>query len=197
MMDSPNRPSARQLSQPIVFADGHLDPFSRQAMRTGILELIKQHGATHSLTLNINREMSIDNAKRSFSKFCYNVDQDRFQRKRVDRLISSFRFSAIAFIEHPDTNIHLHAAVNLSPTWLGGLVDERYVRGLEAHWDRITRGSGSIQLDAVFDEAGWGRYITKQDDSFLLSTDFHSEDSVLESSQLRVVLEHLAPNPHS
>ncbi|TXC70955.1 hypothetical protein FSB78_08355 [Sphingomonas ginsenosidivorax] len=196
MMDPSSHPPAKRLRQPIVFTDGHPDPFSRQAVRTGILELIKQHGATHSLTLNINREMSIENAKRSFSKFCYNVDQDRFRRKRVDRLISSFRFSAIAFIEHPDTNIHLHAAVNLSPAWLGGLVDERYVRGLEAHWDRITRGSGSMQLDRVFSEAGWGRYITKsmrQDDSFLLSTDFHSDDSVVESSKLRMVLEHIAP----
>ncbi|MEG3173671.1 hypothetical protein U1708_15785 [Sphingomonas sp. ZB1N12] len=160
------------------------------------MELITQHKATHSLTLNINRGMNIDNVKRLFGKICYSVDQDRFSKKRVDRIVSSFRFSAIAFIEHADSHPHLHAAVNLSPSWLGGFVDDSYVCRLEAHWLRITKDSGSIQLDPIFCDAGWGRYITKsmrRDDEFLLSTDFHPSDSLIQSSDLRMVLEQLAP----
>jgi hypothetical protein len=196
MMEHPPRRPITRTKPPIVFRDGRLDPFSREAMRAGIREFIVQHNFTHALTLNTNRDMSIDNVKKLFGKFCYNVDQDRFRTKRVDRLISSFRFSAIALIEHPLSHPHLHAAINLHPTWLEGFVNAPYIRRLDTHWKRITKGSGSIQIDRVSCAAGWSRYITKgfrRDDDFILSTDFHPDDSLLKSSQLNKVLGALAP----
>jgi hypothetical protein len=188
-------PSKRASIPPATYRDGRPDPFSRESMRNGIRHFIETQGFTHSLTLNSNRDLSIPNIRSMFGNFCRRVDQDRFKKRHVERLPSCFRFRAIAFVEHAASYPHLHLAIDLGPTWLASIVDDRLGRQLQAHWIEVTDGAGSIQLDPIACIQGWSRYITKnyrRDDEYFLSSDFHSDKSLIQSAELRQVLEAIA-----
>lgn len=194
-MKASQSPQDRVSTPPAAYRNSRPDPFSRESMRKGVRQFIATQGFTHALTLNSNRDLSTSNIRGMFGRFCRRVDQDRFKKRHVERLPSCFRFRAIAFVEHASSHPHLHLAVDLGPTWLASVVDDRFGRQLQAYWIEVTEGAGSIQLDPITSIQGWSRYITKnyrRDDEYFLSSDFHSDKSLIQSTELTRILKAIA-----
>lgn len=130
--------------------------------------------ASHALTLVPNRDLSIEEMRDLFGKFCLEVDRLRFRRSRVIGIASEDRFQARGVIEKPDIHIHIHAAIRLQP-WLGQPVTPSTEAELHRIWRRLTRGAGDSCLRADLDDL-WGLYCTKEwswIDRVVLSADFH------------------------
>ncbi|MDN4631961.1 hypothetical protein QCD71_10585 [Sphingomonas sp. PsM26] len=173
-----------------------ISPLVRQ--RTAIVDWISEMECSHAVTLNVNRSVSMDNIRKMFGQFCKRVDEYRFGRTHVPRIISIFRFTAIAFVEHPNSNIHLHVAARLDRKWLGYAFGPREERALDYAWRNIVQGSGSTcikEMGSKGPAAGWGRYATKDYRSgaeYFHSHDFHPDRSVLKSLELQKTLTQLA-----
>lgn len=133
-------------------------------------------GWSHAITLNINRRgVSVRGAKSMISLFCRRMDQYRFKRRDVSKIPSDDRFSAVALIEHPESNIHVHMAAKLD-SWLEAPVSDSDKRQFEKIWRQCTRGSGTLHFEDTFYPKGWLTYITKdfhKSMSWMLASDFH------------------------
>jgi hypothetical protein len=173
-----------------------ISPLARE--RAALIEWISEMKCTHAITLNVNRSVSVDNIRKMFGQFCKRVDEYRFGGTHVARKESLFRFAAIAFVEHPNSNIHLHVAARLDWMWLGhpfGLRDEC---ALDWEWRNIVQGSGSTcfkEMGSKGPAEGWGRYATKVHKSgaeYFHSHDFHPDRSVVKSLALQKTLTQLA-----
>ncbi len=145
-------------------------------MRTALIDWITSLNATHSLTLNTDRELSLTRMKSIFGTFCHNVDRLIFDCENVKRMPSCQRFQAIAFPEHLETNAHLHVCADLSgliPKF--GTEDELNAR-LEKIWLKATRDAGSVHAVKITDR-GAVRYAAKaanlHDPVFFLAAEFH------------------------
>lgn len=110
------------------------------------------------------------------SLFCQRVDQYRFQRRDVTKLPSEDRFSAVAIIEHPESNIHVHLAAKLDG-WLHAPLSDSDKRYFEKMWKQCTKGSGTLYFEETYDPKGWLFYITKgfhnQPMHWMMASDFH------------------------
>jgi hypothetical protein len=110
-----------------------------------------------------------------FGEFCLDLDRECLGAKNVGNRPSGDRLFALGFIEHPETNIHIHAALRLDGWWPtdAGVPVARHI---ERIWKKVTRGSGDAVLREVADN-GWGLYMMKKarliEGDFLLSTDYH------------------------
>ena len=149
--------------------------FTRRRMRGELVRWLSREGCSHALSLVTNRSLTIPKLTTMFGDFCLELDRACFGKKNVGALPSADRLFAVAFIEHPNTNIHLHALLRLDGWWqtrspVG--VDDR----IGLIWGSITGGAGSTVLRAIEDE-GWGWYSTKEADvrngDYLLSSDYH------------------------
>jgi hypothetical protein len=150
--------------------------YTPRRLRSAFIDWQTAGDWTHAITLNINRQVSIKTATKMFGQFCHRVDRYRFDRKSISGIHSAARFSAVAAIEHPDSNIHIHVAAKLSG-WLPGplsSVDERELRKM---WGSCTKGSGSIEIKEAYDVRGWLSYMTKEFSNWpmnvIFSSDFH------------------------
>lgn len=127
------------------------------------------------MTLNINRHVSRENSKKMFGNFCFEVDRTLLGHKNVQRVPNEHRLFGIAFVEHVETNIHLHAAVRPEgwQDWVGEIPISKI---LTAAWSRVTKGSGTIYIEPIRD-SGWIYYMTKEagckDGEYILANDFH------------------------
>lgn len=136
------------------------DLYSPRALGQAYVQFIASGDYSHALTLNMNREIALSSLSRIFGAFCLETDRERFGRKNVQGIASPERFSAIAFPEHLISNIHLHASVRLN----GWLSDEQLSRAeqiLLHHWNKVSRGSGTICLKPLTNERDWQRYYMK------------------------------------
>ena len=176
-----------------------LSPLARE--REGLIDWIIQMNCTHAITLNTNRDLSVDNVRKMFGQFCKRVDEYRFGGTHVSRKESLFRFTAIAFVEHPDSNPHLHVAARLDRMWLGHEFRPRDQRQLDWAWRAIVQGSGSTFFEEMGSKGpaeGWGRYATKvykPGAEYFHSHDFHPDRSVLQSLALQNTLTELERCP--
>lgn len=137
------------------------DLYSPRALGRAYVQFIANGGYTHALTLNMNREIALASLSRFFGAFCLEMDRENFGRKNVQGIASSERFSAIAFPEHLNSNIHLHASVRLK----GWMSDDQLTRAeqiLLHHWKKVSRGSGTICLKPLTNECGWPSYYIKE-----------------------------------
>ena len=97
---------------------------------------------------------------------------------RIDRLLFGRRFhkskvrsSYRGFIEHPESNIHVHLAWNV-PNELAST----FCGALPRKWELLVP-SGSVDIQPISDPAAWGRYCVKaqsfstepRDDAFVES----------------------------
>jgi hypothetical protein len=151
--------------------------FDRRRVRADVVAWIGQMGCSHSVTLNANRALTRDKVTKMFGCFCLELDRACYGRKNVHAIPASDRLRGIAFIEHPETNIHLHAALRLADWWPKKTLISLHVT-IDRIWRRITAGAGSTMVKEVCD-AGWGYYITKDADlreqQFLLPSDYHPQ----------------------
>lgn len=156
--------------------DAVAGPFSRYRMRTELVSWLSSERCSHALTLNVNRSLSAHNMSIMFGNLCLDLDRICLGRKNAHRSPSGERLFAVGTIEHPETNIHVHAALRLDGWWRdpSPMHLEYQVRSI---WAAITKGSGSIRLEPTRGQ-GWGAYITKAihagDGEYLLSHDYHS-----------------------
>jgi len=149
--------------------------FNHRRMRNELLDWLRRERCSHALTLVTNRAVTVANIKRMFGEFCLDLDRECLGVKNVGNKPSGDRLFALGFIEHPETNIHIHAALRLDAWWPthAGVPVARHI---ERIWKKVTRGSGDAVLREVTDD-GWGLYMMKKarliEGAFLLSTDYH------------------------
>lgn len=145
-------------------------------IRAAFVDWQSAGGYSHAITLNINRRgVSVQRAKSMISLFCRCMDQYRFNRRDVSKIPSDERFSAVALIEHPESNIHVHMAAKLD-SWLDAPVSDSDKRQFEKIWRECTRGSGTLHIEHTFNPRGWLMYITKdfhKSMTWILASDFH------------------------
>lgn len=150
--------------------------YSPRRLRSAFVDWQSAGEWSHAITLNINRPVSVFRARSMVGLFCSRMDRYRFGVKNVRALPSAERFSAVAIIEHPDTNIHVHMAARLD-SWLQAPVTDKDVRNFEKMWQQCTRGSGKLYFEQAFDPKGWLFYMTKglHNDSmdWMFASDFH------------------------
>jgi hypothetical protein len=131
---------------------------------------------SHAVTFAFNRSLTVSNASKIFGQFCLELDRYRFGRQNISGEHSLDRFQAHAFIEHIDTNIHIHAAANLDP-WLTTPFDNIHEAHLQKIWKKATRGSGDLKIDPIDDLRGWAYYMSKEwrfcEQRLILPADFH------------------------
>ena len=145
-------------------------------IRAAFVDWQSAGGWSHAITLNINRRgVSVRGAKSMISLFCRRVDQYRFKRRDVNKILSDDRFSAVALIEHPESNIHVHMAAKLD-SWLEAPLSDTDKLHFEELWRQCTRGSGTLFFKEISNPRGWLTYITKdfhKTMSWMLASDFH------------------------
>lgn len=150
--------------------------YAPRRLRSAFVDWQSAGGWSHAITLNINRQVSVRRATSMISLFCQRMDQYRFGRRDVTKLPSEDRFSAVAIIEHPESNIHVHMAAKLD-SWLRAPLCDSDKRQFEKMWKQCTRGSGTLYFDETYDPKGWLFYITKgfhnQPMNWMLASDFH------------------------
>lgn len=151
------------------------ETFTHHRLRRDVIKWMSQEQCSHALTLATNRSLTVPKLTTMFGNFCLELDRACLGKKNVSKVPTADRLFAIAFIEHPNTNIHLHVALRLDGWWPARAprkVDER----IGEIWGSITCGAGSTLLRSIEDE-GWGWYCTKEANvrkgEYLLSVDYH------------------------
>lgn len=160
--------------------------------RGNVIGMIVGMGCTHAITLNANREVSQETLRSMFGEFCRRVDTHFLQTTHVKRLNTAFRLRAIAFVEHPNSNPHVHVAALFDHTYLKHRPTEDDYSIIGHIWKLLTAGAGTAYVVKAHDIAGWGSYVTKDhvgDGDYYLAADFHSDRSVVQSIMLNRVLD--------
>lgn len=169
------RAKGRVMAKDINTTPAHIDPFNRHRMRREVIRWIAREQCSHALTLNADRDLSANKIVRMFGSFCLDVDRACLGRKNVSLVPREQRLVGFAFWEHPETNIHLHAALRLDGWWRSECPPDL---AIDRIWLRITGGSGSTLLKPMIDE-GWISYITKAVDArqgrFAITADYHPQ----------------------
>jgi len=151
------------------------NPFSRGRMRSALADWMVNTNCSHALTLATNRCGSVSNITRMFGDFCFDLDRACFGKKNVGKIPRGDRLFAIAFIEHPESNIHLHVGLRLDGWWRDK-TGRDIADCVNAIWTKISGGSGSTYLREL-EDIGWGWYITKEArverGEYLLAASYH------------------------
>lgn len=151
-------------------------PLTSRTVRAGLCAWLARDCFTHALTLNTDRDLTVNRLNKIFGNFCMNIDRSMHERVRVKGIPTNERFHAIAFPEHLEANPHLHVAADLSFLLEAKALPHRIERFVHCHWLKATRGAGSVVVEAITD-VGWGRYQTKclksPDPMFFLAADHH------------------------
>lgn len=149
--------------------------FRRPRLRQSLVAWMTQMGCSHAVTLNTNRALTITKLTRMFGEFCLELDRACLGRRNVHLVPAGDRLQGIAFIEHPESNIHLHAALRFACWWPDDRMDELRVV-IYRLWSKVLGESGSIDLKPLRDD-GWSYYISKAwnftRDDYLLPSDYH------------------------
>lgn len=173
----PHRRHGQTRQAPIGNVPARSQSIPRARARRELIEWMHQRGCTHALTLATNRTLSIERLRRMFRHFCLELDRICLGRKNVASSSPDQRLLAVAFVEHPDTNIHLHILMRMTGWWPDHALPDA-AHQMRVIWDRIIGGAGSTMLVAHADR-GWGVYATKDarvlDGDYFLSTDYHPQ----------------------
>lgn len=149
------------------------DTHSARRLRDAQIAWMDGDEYTHAITLNTDRELSLNQFRRIFGTFCRIFDHRVHQVRNMRRFPTELRLRAIVFPENLTTNAHLHGFVDFTPAVrvLGNEV--RLFDEVRYAWRKATRGAGSFCIAATPDK-GWGAYSTKQShDTYFLAADYH------------------------
>ena len=145
-------------------------------IKKALVDWQSQEDWSHDMTFAFNRPVSVDRATKIFGHFCMEIDRLKFKRHDVTGLPSAARFKAVGFIEHPETNIHIHAAAKLTGWWPQELTQGDFDI-FAILWRECTRGSGDLLCRKLSTCRGWLEYSTKDfvknGGTYILSSDFH------------------------
>ena len=145
-------------------------------VKKALVDWQSQEDLSHDMTFAFNRPVSVARATKIFGQFCMEIDRLKFRRHDVTRLPRETRFKAIAFIEHPETNIHIHAAAKLTGWWPQELTQGDFDI-FAILWRECTLGSGDLLCRELVNRRGWLEYSTKDfvknGGVYILSSDFH------------------------
>lgn len=145
-------------------------------VKKALVDWLSQDDWSHDMTFAFNRPVSVERARGIFSQFCMEMDRLRFKRHDVRDLPSERRFQAVAFIEHPETNIHIHAAAKLTGWWHQEVTQCDFDI-FAMLWRECTWGSGDLLCRELVNCRGWLEYSTKDfvknGGVYILSSVFH------------------------
>lgn len=147
--------------------------------RADLIRMVGSSRCDTALTLNFNRNISIDNARKMFGQLMREIDKS-VRGKYFYKVPSDKRVLAFAFPEHTESNIHLHVAIAIGFTKLGKPKHET-ISVIKKGWSEITKDSGSVCIKETCDN-GWANYITKEyhrsNHDIILSSDFHPDNQM-------------------
>lgn len=128
------------------------------------------------VTLNFNGDTSLASARAAFRKWLARLDH-RVLGRNWAAMTQSERILAVATVENPRSNLHLHVLVHL-PLKARELHRAEITHAMQLHWAKLVP-SGQCHFDRVRD-TGVARYVAKQLDRpghaemFMLSNEFHN-----------------------
>ena len=94
-----------------------VNPYNKGRMRHEVIEWISGKEWSHAATFAINRQVPPHTVVSMLKVFCLEMDRYKFGTKHVSGIPSHERLQAFVTIEHPHSNIHMHAVMNLTD-WL-------------------------------------------------------------------------------
>jgi hypothetical protein len=109
--------------------------------------------------LVFNVTMSVDQVQRLVDLLHYRTDRELIGPRFTHAAKADRRTSYIGLIEHLESNTHVHLLWRVPVFW--GNEHQRFETLLPDLWERIVR-SGSCVVEAIYDEAGWASYISKE-----------------------------------
>lgn len=169
--DSP-KPS---INPPAAQPEHHRPAFTRKRIRGELIAWAQEKGCSHALTLVTNRSLTISRLQKMFGQLCLELDRVQLRRKNVGNALPDDRLFAIAFVEHPESNIHLHVLLRLTGWWQVSPMDS-VAKCIDTLWRRIVGESASSHLVSDVDP-GWGWYSSKDANvlsgDYFLSSDYH------------------------
>lgn len=110
-------------------------------------------GPTNLMTFNFNGPTTVPTAHKAMERLFKRVEWWRHGRSWCKKK-PALRPTVVAFMEHPTTNPHWHAAFNAAGDWTEAL--DRAI----SYWKTIIP-SGQLDVRPVHDIAGLASYITK------------------------------------
>jgi hypothetical protein len=153
--------------------------------RWELVKWIVRERANFALTLNPNQNLTPNAIARHLGKLLKTMDEKVVGHGgRIGTVATEDRLWAVAFIEHPDSNIHLHVALRLETHQLAAIRtgEDGWRQFIDEVWSAITKGSGSIMFNRITSPDGWGGYVTKEgnrhDLDYILAADFHPQSAV-------------------
>lgn len=152
--------------------------------RPTLIDWVTRDGANFALTLNPNRELSPQNLCRLFGRLMKRMDEKIIPSRRMGNVASEDRLWAIGFVEHPDSNIHLHVALRLKLHQLSAAPagEEGWRDFINKAWSVVTKGSGTMKFERTTTAAGWTKYITKENTKheldYIMAADFHPDSAL-------------------
>jgi hypothetical protein len=155
---------------------------SRARRRDGLVDWMGDEMFTHAITLAPNRpNISFDLLRRMFSSFCYEVDRYVLDINHPYLRNSHDRLQMIVMPEKLGVNPHLHGVANLSASFMGDRLNERWELRFDNIWRSVSGEAGGTDVIAAFDR-GLLRYFAKEalrsDHEYLHSWDFHRGDKL-------------------
>lgn len=122
--------------------------------RAALKDMIVEAAPTLFITLAFNRKTSAAVAARFLTLFDARMASATIGKFWVKRV--SERPKYIAVIENAKTNLHLHLAVTCTPQQSAIIAEMT-----EPAWAKLVP-AGTVDVQAVYDEAGLGSYMSKQ-----------------------------------
>ena len=143
--------------------------------RASIVDWASNDNYTHSITLNSDRELSLQRIKDICSTFCHQFDKQVHGVRNMRSFPVELRMRGIFFPENLSTNAHLHGAVDLSAAMQVMENDWRLEQEVRRAWKKATLGAGSVYMTPDLD-SGWFSYCTKRGhDDYFFAADFHPQ----------------------
>ena len=149
----------------------------RKLFRPAYIKLISAHGADYAVGLAFNREVTIRGARERFGALLAHIDSFYLGRKWA-KFPSDERTLAFAVMEHVESNLHLHAVMNLPRDRPNRSVTNAETL-IPAEWKKLVP-AGSCDIKPITDLRGAASYMTKELnnprnwDHFIISTEFHN-----------------------
>lgn len=110
-------------------------------------------GPTNLMTFNFNGPTTVPAAHKAMERLMKQVERRQHGRNWCKKK-HALRPTVVAFMEHPTTNPHWHAAFSASGDWTEAL------EWGDSYWKTIIP-SGQLDVRPVHDIAGLASYITK------------------------------------
>jgi hypothetical protein len=150
--------------------------YQQRLRKSAWKRLIKERRFNLAVTLAFNREGNPEIAKRTFGTFLALFD-GHYLGRSWSKQPASERTMAVASIEHPETNIHLHVLMRV-PRVARSRSLHRIEKRIGKCWRKVAP-SGTCDCQYVYDLEGIASYQLKDftrpghEDLVILSSDFH------------------------